>query len=434
MMTMRCVLLVSALCAWCACGCLALNELRIVEVSNIGGYAVMAEVVSVAKPDLPSCPSGGGKTGESCIVTYKESQAEKAVACTAEDQPSGCKTLKVLDACKEKKPLECQDSDGIVSVVTCTDEAVKNCTISKKVVPEREGSSTEGDGRDSLGPSGGNLNCPKVQGADNKQCVSEVAGSLQGATREGVEHSGPGAHVGGALEHRAEGEKDLGLNSAVDASCTSSPSESCGIQTGNRLNKGKEIVPQLQPQQPVENAEGGGELGRFGTNEGTGIEQTQRKKSGYGRVGGVDSKTANLSDEKNNKATIHADSTQGNSGGEISGGSESTNREELSSGVSPPAEHTSAGDSTPEDHYNTKRIPGSASHGEGEQTVTVEAPAPLIPSSPSASEATDSKSSTTAAAPEVENVKDTKNADSSVSLVWVHALLLLLTLFAVAAV
>ncbi|KEG09860.1 hypothetical protein DQ04_04521010 [Trypanosoma grayi] len=50
------------------------------------------------------------------------------------------------------------------------------------------------------------------------------------------------------------------------------------------------------------------------------------------------------------------------------------------------------------------------------------------------SEATNSNPATTAAAPEVENVKDTKNADSSVSPVWVHAPLLLLTLFAVTAV
>ncbi|KEG05609.1 hypothetical protein DQ04_20051000 [Trypanosoma grayi] len=97
---------------------------------------------------------------------------------------------------------------------------------------------------------------------------------------------------------------------------------------------------------------------------------------------------------------------------------------------------------TNNDSEVTNVAPAGGDSSPGDATTTAvdhssEAPATQTPTEASSaasgvSDASDTKPSTTTAA--VETINNTKNADSSVSPVWVHAPLLLLTLFAVTAV
>ncbi|KEG05707.1 hypothetical protein DQ04_19151000 [Trypanosoma grayi] len=109
----------------------------------------------------------------------------------------------------------------------------------------------------------------------------------------------------------------------------------------------------------------------------------------------------------------------------------STKNEEKpqNSGVLPPAGHATDNDSSTDDHRDASETRNP--RNEDNQNGAVQSQKPSAPTSPSSLQSASDKQENN---PVAEKDKDTKNADSSVSSVWVHAPLLLLTLFAVAAV
>ncbi|KEG06399.1 hypothetical protein DQ04_14111020 [Trypanosoma grayi] len=115
----------------------------------------------------------------------------------------------------------------------------------------------------------------------------------------------------------------------------------------------------------------------------------------------------------------------------MSGSSSSTNMEGTSSDALTLAQPNPEADIAAKDHNNEDRILGSApqvADVQNDSMNTHESPAIASTSVP---EATNNNPSDT---PGAQTARETKNADSSVSPVWVHAPLLLLTFLAVAAV
>ncbi|KEG08368.1 hypothetical protein DQ04_07351010 [Trypanosoma grayi] len=427
-----CVLFPFALCVWCAGGVAAVDEERRVEVASVGGYAVMADSVAAPAAGAVPCPPESAPPKGTCTDANTEDEVVGSGTCGEEGRLGSCGPAKDQGSCKGSPPKGCPGSKETGADGLCAEKVGTNCTTSSAVEPKA--TPDPGD-VEVAGPEDFNKPpCKDGQTEKDGACVPGVDQSQRGGSGEHIDRGikGTRGEPGPPPITLKENEKKE-RDSSVERCDTTKPGKCTGSLT-NSLPDSSEPQPStpLQPQTDPATAPGGT------SNNGKAIDgnkgqQTAPQNTSHTPSGGGGSTHEKTQEEKNEEAKKHADTNngQGNSASEVSGTFTSTNGGGPGSDASPPSEHNTEAASAAEDHSNSDLIQASNIHSAGKENDSVQSSATSMPSSSSAPADT---ISTTSSSPVPEEAKDTKNADSSVSPVWVHAPLLLLTLFAVTAV
>ncbi|KEG05640.1 hypothetical protein DQ04_19771000 [Trypanosoma grayi] len=480
-MTMRCVLLVCALCAWCACGCEA-GEDRITDSSG----SAVEQLSSAAEGGLPGaaaglCPPPCGKGGEKgCRCVDAGGNAVVSDGCKGGAPVSErCKDGTLSPPCKDEKDEACKLSSPVTlpeavvqrGGVTCKPQEVPcssvladgsgtEAAVTTCVKPENVSECPNGQRIVSVGPESPrdtNVRSDVVSGT-NKSIDSTCAGSetpcvlpqaqpqpkLPGREDENLQR---GAECEGHITGCPPGPtgqpaNEECLTSPQKCSTTSSPTggttgQGGGLSTSGTLSTdlstesrgaGNLLDPQTKGKRKGDKDSNDQDQKQLGGLESTHVSQQttppgkQRAReilSGSGQGG----KASDGVLEAISQSTVSHPSNEVSTKTKLKGSDQAPTNDKkgprLTDAVNGETDSTAA---------DATSIAGEAGT-EPAETQNLSGPAST---STGASEATDSNPSTTVT--ETENVKDTKNTDSSVSPVWVHAPLLLVALFAVAAV
>ncbi|KEG06440.1 hypothetical protein DQ04_13921000 [Trypanosoma grayi] len=405
-MTMRCVLLVCALCAWCACGCAAEGD------DLVGGLpdGDLKESSAKSGSDNPQdplkvcSPGAVDNSGAVCPVADQRENALVRDDCTNQPDTPKCKVAAVPSPCKEKNPPGCKNPESRDSVALCT-ETEGSCrdaadTGLERGIPDRQQIPASVECRETDVGAAATPTCVRAGKQEREERLEEEPGGEKDNDGEqgntGLRHE---------TQHNAAGEGDgqsnpqLGLQAKQKDDSEKQVKEKEDERDGRGVKKEKAEVPESKQKllTPVKTGEHVDKTPASGRPEGS---HRQGSQADTGDVDAMTSeassphRTAGKKDEKTKD-----DSKPTTIFNTVSGG-----------------EHTdngfSAGDFKTATEANNNQQDVSTS------TVVTEV----------------THSNTAATAPAVENVKDTKNVDSSVSPVWVHPPLLLVALFAVTAV
>ncbi|KEG06441.1 hypothetical protein DQ04_13921010 [Trypanosoma grayi] len=393
MMTMRSVLLVCALCAWCACGCAAVDE------GTTDDHGTHAEE-DVSEPKVLDrdgldgvCQPGQVKSSKGvCSAPLLTTKGADLEDCDGARESGKCTIASSTPLCTHKVVVTCENIDKSNPEALCTKEG-KTCMISAAV-----GQKTATVGN--LQTSDPNTNCLAAAGGGG---VSGACGqkldtgltAVGGAGQDGQSPTGGTSH--GALSETG----------TLDTSPLREDTKNGDLLEHQRGRINPPVEKQLIRR--TQDTAAAGQQGPHspsddhqdrGTSEGR--EVTTASPNATTSSPSSHLPTADHTDEKGDDTVLNNIGKSGSDGATVTVKKNNA-----------PSDAAGAG---------AKDEEGAGTQGSSESASV----------SAGASEATGSKP--TPNAPADENVKDTKNADSSVSPVWVHAPLLLLTLCAVTAV
>ncbi|KEG07132.1 hypothetical protein DQ04_10791020 [Trypanosoma grayi] len=429
---MRCVLFMCALCVWCAGGCSGLNGIRHVEVPYAGGYAVKAGEQGSHERAAEPCDPGSTVSGGSCTVGGAIVVDAGPVGCKEQGISEECEGPGAPESCKGNVQQPCGDQGKSVTGGSCPDGKKEPCTGSTEALSGSNVDDAADGGHGIHKLTDENDSCPQDKREANGSCASSPAASKALVKGEDGKVRDLTASGEGERGDRSGGNGDCGKGKGVDRSADSSAAGSCPNLPVSPPDNNSQLPAQPQPQQQTGQVErDGGKMIPEEANERTNDERLELQKRGHVSSGGG-AKHDNFKEEKKEKTTFQTDAKNSgdNSEREIIGGSTNNSKEEPSSDASHSAEDNHKAGSSAEDNPAEETTKKPNSQVSGESNDSMQPQSSHAPASLSAPEATNKPRNN----PVVQNLKDTKNADSSVSLVWLHAPLLLLTLFAVTAV
>ncbi|KEG07130.1 hypothetical protein DQ04_10791000, partial [Trypanosoma grayi] len=352
MMTMRCVLLVCALCAWCACGCAAVELKSRGEESKFGGYALVADVGGALEQGKKSCASDAAASEEDCKDANKNGPLGVSVTCTGENPPESCTTLSDPEDCKERPTPDCNDAAGSGTGSSCAGGKKKLCPTVKEVKANNESESHDVNTSPTYHLITKPPPCPSGQAEVDGSCVSSGTQLKEDRGKANGEKDGHTDTAEHAEQHLSRSENVDGEGNRVAEQCDSSKTGPCPSQPGKPPGKIPVPRPQPQPQPHRPNVERNQEnIIKGGTNKDESGEETQLENTGDVTGGVNHNPQSQVQNGKTKEANGKTDDKSGPAtpGSEINGDSTSTNREELSSDPLPPAERTPAADNTAED-------------------------------------------------------------------------------------
>ncbi|KEG05783.1 hypothetical protein DQ04_18461000, partial [Trypanosoma grayi] len=362
-MTMRCVLLVCALCAWCACGCAASTD-------GAGGHDLLQPQESSSQSKVDSsddvrneCSQTEGDAAEGCGGSGLTDGRLVDDGCNKDEGPlrEECKTVSPPPSCEPKEAERCQKPADPATGVVCKETGGKCGNSAKAGQLETELNEQQ--------ISTAQVVCSdnEVVSGDPPKCVS----------KEKVVHQ------------ENLGTRTDGLNGGVGESHRGGSGSKEPV-TSQRPTSERSDAPNT----PASN------LGEKDVGNRKVISETGRKAD-------IVQKEKDLKQDENVKDGALKDNAQ----------------TAVSEGAPAENESSPADASTAPESGNTP--PGTMASGANTGGETPNLGSSGSSSMKAGSdEATDNKPAT--AASPVENVKDTKNVDSSLSPVWVHAPLLLL--------
>ncbi|KEG05646.1 hypothetical protein DQ04_19701000 [Trypanosoma grayi] len=430
MMTMRSVLLMCALCAWCACGCAALEEQRRAEFPGVGGYAVMTQGVESLETGGESCPGATTASGGVCSAAKTQTPVVKSASCTETNMSDECKAQNDLRLCKEEGSDDCKDTPAIGTGEPCRDTTKQTCSTAQQVKPEGiVGSNSVDDPSHTTG--GDDDTCPDKKPKVNGSCAVAGGESPPEIAGKTVDLSDGALPREDTPQHSSGRVVDDSGKTGTDGRCDSSTVPKCTTPSGETQHNNTPLQPQPHPGQ---GETGGGNLKNGRKNVGDTDNSLELQKRADGIVGDISRAKADLPAEKgkNAKENTDANSSRDKMDNQVTDSPTSTKGKETSSDVLPTAAQNPAAESSGENPSTQQPAKHIALQGTDEQDHSKQLQSFSESSSTRDTETTSTKPRDS---PVPKNAdKDTKNEDSSVSPVWVHAPLLLLTLFAVMAV